>query len=92
MTDAVIVAFVAILPATLSFVLGIVNRGTLTEVRVNTNGNLIAVRNQLAVMSAQHLKLIEVSSIAVGVLEEKAREQEHPTYRSTVQEPPIEVP
>jgi hypothetical protein len=69
MSDLVTVALIAALPATLAAGLGIFNRFTLREVKTNVDGNLMEVKNQLAIIAAQYLETVKL----LAALEEKER-------------------
>jgi hypothetical protein len=83
MTDTTIIAIIvgaAGLPASIGAAISLFNRFVLSavqtqvgEVKVNINGNLIELKNQLTIMTMHYQRLIEVSSLAQGISEEKER-------------------
>jgi hypothetical protein len=73
MTDLVVVAVIAAVPGSLAAALGIFNRFTLKEVKTNVDGNLIEIKNQLAIMTALHLQLTAEASKAQAAAQEKER-------------------
>ncbi len=76
MTDVVIVAIVAAIPATLAACFGIFNRGKLGEVRSMVDGRLTQVVNDLSEAREQLRALTEKSSFAAGKKEEKGEADE----------------